>query len=102
VGAAPAFIRWPFLVEGLVLGLLGSAAALLVVFLVYLGMEKALGPLLGTFLDGNFKLAPFGEQLHLLLPGFFGVGALTGGLGSMLSITRYLKEKVYEKSELED
>jgi cell division transport system permease protein len=101
VGAAPAFIRWPFLVEGVVLGLLGSAAALLVVFLVYLGMDKALEPLLSTFL-GGFRLAPFAQQLKLLLPGFFLVGVLTGGGGSMVSITRYLKEKVYEKSELDE
>jgi len=101
VGAAPAFIRWPFLVEGVVLGLLGSAAALLVVYLVYLAMERALEPLLNTLL-GGFKLAPFGEQLKLLLPGFFIVGILTGGGGSMVSITRYLKEKVYEKSELDE
>jgi len=101
VGAAPAFIRWPFLVEGVVLGLLGSAAALLVVFLVYLGVEKALDPLLANFL-GGFSLAPFVDQLRLLLPGFFAVGVLTGALGSMVSITRYLKEKVYEKSELEE
>ena len=100
VGASPAFIRWPFLVEGLVLGLTGSAAALLVVFLVYLSLEKALEPLLATLL-GGFRLAPFAEQLKLLLPGFFLVGTLTGGGGSMLSITRYLKEKAYEKSELE-
>jgi len=101
VGAAPAFIRWPFLVEGVVLGLMGSAAALLVVFLAYMGVVKALDPLLGTML-GGFTPAPFGEQLKLLLPGFFAVGLLTGGVGSMVSITRYLKEKVYEKSELEE
>jgi len=101
VGAAPAFIRWPFLVEGVVLGLLGSAAALLVVFLAYMGVVKALDPLLGTML-GGFTPAPFGEQLKLLLPGFFAVGLLTGSVGSMVSITRYLKEKVYEKSELEE
>jgi cell division transport system permease protein len=101
VGAAPAFIRWPFLVEGVALGLAGSAAALLVVFLVYLAMERALEPLLGTFL-GGFQLAPFAGQLKLLLPGFFAVGVLTGGVGSMVSISRYLKEKVYEKSELDE
>ncbi|MCL1951397.1 MAG: permease-like cell division protein FtsX [Oscillospiraceae bacterium] len=100
VGAAPAFIRWPFLVEGVVLGLAGSAAALLVVFLVYLGIDKALQPALDTLL-GGFRLAPFRDQLKLLLPGFFVVGVLTGGVGSMVSITRYLKEKVYEDSEPE-
>ena len=101
VGAAPAFIRWPFLVEGVVLGLMGSAAALLVVFVVYIGIEKAIEPLLSTLL-GGFRLAGFSSQLKILLPGFFVVGILTGGGGSMVSITRYLKEKVYEKSELEN
>jgi len=102
VGAAPAFIRWPFLVEGIVLGLLGSAVALLVVFLVYLALERAIDPMLETLLGGGFRLVRFGTQLKLLLPMFFAIGVLTGGGGSMVSITRYLKEKVYEKSELEE
>jgi len=101
VGAAPAFIRWPFLVEGIALGLMGAAAALGVVFVVYLGLGSALEPLLGRLLHG-FRPLPFGEQLPVILPMFVGLGVLTGGGGSMLSITRYLKEKVYEKSELDE
>ncbi|MDR3313167.1 MAG: permease-like cell division protein FtsX [Oscillospiraceae bacterium] len=100
VGAAPSFIRWPFLVEGVALGVVGSLAAMGLVFVLYLALAQALEPLLSSLLTG-FTLVPFGQYLKYLLPGFLGVGLLTGGGGSMFSITRYLKEKVYENSELE-
>jgi len=100
VGAAPSFIRWPFLVEGICIGLMGAAIALVVVFLVYLGVERALAPMLSGLL-GGYEPLPFMQQLTIMLPLFFGVGIITGGGGSMLSITRYLKEKVYD-SELEE
>jgi len=100
VGAAPSFIRWPFLVEGICIGLLGAIVALGVVFVVYLGVERALAPMLSRLLQG-YEPLPFLQQLTIMLPLFFGVGILTGGGGSMLSITRYLKEKVYD-SELEE
>jgi len=101
VGASPAFIRWPFLVEGIVLGVLGAIVGLAVVLLVYWCLDRALEPLLSRLL-GGFALIPILSQLQWLLPAFIAVGILTGGGGSMLSITRYLKEKVYEKSELDD
>ncbi|MDR2647542.1 MAG: permease-like cell division protein FtsX [Oscillospiraceae bacterium] len=100
VGAAPSFIRWPFLVEGIVLGVLGSLAALVVVGLVYLLLGGVLEPFLARLLSG-FSLIPFWVNLPVVLPSFLLVGLVTGGGGSMLSITRYLKEKVYETSELE-
>ena len=100
VGAAPAFIRWPFMVEGVALGVIGSVLALGVVFLVYVSMGSALEPLLGKLLTG-YTLVPFGNEIDKILPAFLLVGVITGGGGSMLSITRYLKEKVYEKSELD-
>jgi cell division protein FtsX len=87
-------------VEGIALGIAGSLAAMGLVFVVYLGLARALEPLLSRLLTG-YTLVPFGAYLQYLLPGFLCVGLLTGGGGSMVSITRYLKEKVYEKSELE-
>ena len=99
VGASAAFIRWPFLVEGVVLGVLGSLIAMGFVFLVYLLLGQAMAPLFARLLGGGFELVPFVEYLPRLLPGFLAVGVLTGGGGSMLSITRYLKEKVYDKTD---
>ena len=96
VGASPAFIRWPFLVEGIVLGILGSMTALAVVLVVYVLLGRAMEPLLSRLL-GGFQLVPFQTYLRYLAPGFLGVGMLTGGLGSMLSISRYLKEQVAQQ-----
>ncbi|MCL2105841.1 MAG: ABC transporter permease [Oscillospiraceae bacterium] len=101
VGAAPSFIRWPFLVEGISLGVLGSLVSMAFVFVVYLALGKALEPLLGKLMSGAFALVPFLDHLPLLLLSFICVGLITGVGGSTLSISRYLKEKVYEKSELE-
>ena len=99
VGASPAFIRWPFLVEGVVLGVLGSVIALGFVFLVYQLLGQAMAPLFARLLGGGFQLIPFARYLPRMLPGFLAVGIITGGGGSMLSITRYLKEKVYDKAD---
>ena len=101
VGAAPAFIRWPFLVEGVCIGMLGATLSFALVSLVYMGLTAVLEPVLSSFM-GGYSMLSFGQQLHIMLPLFFGVGLLTGGGGSMLSITRYLKEKVYENSELDE
>ena len=101
VGASAAFIRWPFLVEGIVLGLLGSAVALLLVFLVYLFLGEAMAPLFSRLL-GGFDVVPFTKYLPHILLGFLLIGIITGGGGSMISITRYLKEKVYDKAEDEE
>ena len=98
VGASAAFIRWPFLVEGIVLGVLGSAVALLLVFLVYTLLGRAMAPLFSRLL-GGFDMIPFTKYLPVILPGFLLIGVLTGGGGSMLSITRYLKEKVYDRTD---
>jgi cell division transport system permease protein len=98
VGASQAFIRWPFLVEGVVLGVLGAMFALLVVFLVYALLASVLRPFFSNLLGGGFQLESFTKYLIVLLPGFLGLGVLTGGGGSMLSITRYLKEQVLEEA----
>jgi len=98
VGASAAFIRWPFLVEGIVLGLLGSVIALLLVFLVYTLLGRAMAPLFSRLL-GGFDMIPFTKYLHFILPGFLLIGIATGGGGSMISITRYLKEKVYDRTD---
>lgn len=89
VGATRAFIRFPFMVEGVLLGLLAGGFALGLVC----GMYQLL--LNGGVLEFTQMVppTPLADVWLPLLIGFMSVGVVTGFLGSGVSITRYLKEQ---------
>jgi cell division transport system permease protein len=84
VGASDAFIRWPFIFEGALVGLIGALATL---GLVALGAEP-----LGRVMTGFFEVLPLqlgslGRDLSLLV---LGTGVGLGVLGSWVSVRSYL------------
>ena len=85
VGATNWFVRGPFMLEGLLCGLAGSIAA---VVLLFLGKEVALPAILGHIdTSSDVKALSFSvTALSLLLVGL-GVGAL----GSGMTLRRFLK-----------
>ena len=85
VGATDWFVRWPFIFEGMFLGLLGSLVTAALVGLGYRPMLERISALL-TFLPLAFD-PQFLPRLLLLL---FGAGILVGGLGSYISVRRFL------------
>ena len=85
VGATDWFVRWPFIFEGMFLGLLGGFVTASLVALGYQPMLRRISGLL-TFLPLAFDPG-FLPQLLLLL---FGAGVLIGGLGSYISVRRFL------------
>lgn len=87
VGATNAFVRTPFVIEGMVLGL---AAAFLSYGLIYL-LYWLLTP---VFHFGMFQgLIDFSTVWQPVLLGFLAIGILTGVIGSAISIGKYLKEE---------
>ncbi|MEK4566214.1 permease-like cell division protein FtsX [Alkalihalobacillus sp. FSL R5-0424] len=88
VGATNGFIRWPFLVEGLLLGLIGSLIPILLVIYGY----KFLYDNYGTQIEGNFfallPVYPYMLQIALLL---LAVGLFIGAWGSVMSVRKFLK-----------
>ena len=87
VGATSGFIRFPFVVEGMVLGLLSGAISYGILYFVYTQLAR-----LFTFGD-HYKLIPFSEVWLVLLLGFLIGGVLTGVLGSAISMGKYLREE---------
>ena len=88
VGATNAFIRTPFVIEGLILGLLGG----LLGFLAQWGLYSALTGSIMNSLTGSFlSLIPFRTLMFPLLAAFLGIGVLIGVFGGLNAIRNYLK-----------
>ncbi|HLE70704.1 MAG TPA: permease-like cell division protein FtsX [Vicinamibacteria bacterium] len=90
VGATHAYIRGPFLVEGILQGGLGGLLALA---LLYLSHEFLLREALRSF-----QLLPAADWLHFVPPSTWlfivAAGMLVGLLGSLLSVRKFLASPV--------
>ena len=93
VGATNSFIKWPFMVEGMLLGAISGVLSLAAVYGIYELISKSLGSIVSV-LD-MLAPVPFLKYCLWLFLGFELIGIITGGLGSLISIKKYLKEKDY-------
>jgi len=86
VGATNSFIRAPFVVEGMVLGVSAALLAFLCQWGVYNYITKEL-------VQGSaiFNMVPFADFLRPLLLTLLAAGVVLGVLGSVLTIRRFLK-----------
>src|SRR5699024_4545462 len=88
VGATNGFIRWPFFIEGMLLGALGSVVPILLILVGY------------NYLDGNIRekvsfsfveflpFYPFAIQLSLII---LLIGVFIGMWGSVMSVRKFLR-----------
>lgn len=90
VGATNWFIRWPFLVEGVLIGIIASVLSLGVLWGLY---ELAAVSFSDLLLSLGFSFVPFTRYALQILGVFLGIGIFTGGFGSMISMNKYLKEQ---------
>jgi len=87
VGATNIFIRIPFLLEGMILGILGGLVSLALIFLLIKLFPVYLGASLGALTEIiNFRYLTL-SQMALLVAG----GAVIGFIGSLSSLARFLK-----------
>ncbi|WP_246942711.1 permease-like cell division protein FtsX [Bacillus pinisoli] len=88
VGATNWFIRWPFFIEGLLLGVIGSILPILITVFSYNYLYETANPKLEDTFFQLLPVTPFIFQLSgiLLL-----IGAFIGVWGSLLSVRKFLK-----------
>ncbi len=90
IGATDYFVRAPFVVEGILIGLIGSVLPLGLLYVLY---EKIIG-YIGekfTFISSMMKFLPVGEVFHTLVPVALVLGVGIGFIGSKITIRKHLK-----------
>ena len=86
IGATDWFIRWPFIIEGIILGLVGVIIALILLAISYKYMAGVINDLLMMF-----NPVPFGEMIWGLSWKFILLGIAIGGAGSAISLRKFLQ-----------
>ena len=89
VGATNAFIRWPFMVEGILLGLFSAILGLGIQYGVYSIASIWLGNML-SMLGG--EAVNFLDYVWVIFGIFAFIGIVIGSFGSIISLNKYLKE----------
>ena len=85
VGATDWFIRWPFVIEGIIIGAIGSLLATAVLYFIYRGV---FGFIASNLLIAN--LVPVSFVLTTLLGGFLLGGIVVGAIGSIAALRKFL------------
>lgn len=87
-GATNGFVRWPFIFEGLILGLAGAVLAFLLQWGIYSMIANAV-----TTSDTIklIQVMPFKQVAVRLLGSFTGAGLLVGVGGSVMAIRKFLQ-----------
>lgn len=90
VGATNGFIRWPFIVEGILIGIVSAMISILILgvsynFIVGKIMESSVTSMI------NITLLQFSDIFGLVVAVYLGLGIGIGCIGSVISMRKYLK-----------
>ena len=90
VGATNGFIRWPFIVEGMIIGVFASIISIAIVGFAYNIIAQKL--ISSEFMQViNMSLVTFGDMFNSIIFVYMLLGIGIGALGSVISMRKYLK-----------
>ncbi len=90
VGATNGFIRWPFIVEGMIIGILASIISIVIVGGAYTFIADKL--VSSEFMQLiNMNLISFSDMFNSIIFVYMLLGIGIGVLGSVISMRKYLK-----------
>lgn len=87
VGATNAFVRVPFIFEGMIMGLFSGVLSTALLVFLYDAVVKAINNIV------PFTAIPFTDVIWQIGIAFVVAGMLVGALGSLISISKYLKKE---------
>ena len=88
VGASNSRIKLPFVIEGIILGMIGSIIPILVVMFGYIGLYDYFGGVLFSPVIKLVSPIPFVVNTSLII---LGIGMVVGMVGSARAVRRYIK-----------
>lgn len=97
VGATNTFICWPFMIEGIMIGVVSGVIALILTYLFQATEGDALNTLFELFGSSIVKV---NDVLPVLFLGYMISGIFLGSFGSVVSIRKYLKKEGSEAAEM--
>lgn len=90
IGATDFFVRAPFVVEGMVIGLIGAAIPLGILYVLYEKVVVYIGDKF-NFISSMMKFLSVEEVFHTLVPVALVLGVGIGFLGSIITIRKHLR-----------
>jgi len=90
IGATDYFVRAPFIVEGVLIGLIGSALPLTLLYFLYRKVIAYIGDKF-SFLSSLIHFLPVQEVFRTLIPVGLLLGVGIGFIGSRITIRKHLK-----------
>lgn len=87
VGATNSFVRLPFIVEGVTIGIVSALISEGLVYFCYRVVTEELSNMLGS------AVIPFSNMALILLGIFVAIGVVSGVLGSSIMISKYLRKE---------
>ena len=90
VGATNGFIRWPFMVEGIIIGILSALITVVILGFTYNVVADNITQS-GTMAVIGYNLLNFSDMLSLLLTVYIIMGIGIGTIGSAISMKKYLE-----------
>lgn len=100
IGATSKFIRYPFVVSGILMGIGSALFTWVIVSLAYIVLYSKM-PQMNSDL-GSFGLVPYSSFWYIVLGISVLVGIILGGIGSSIAIKKYLKDFKPNKIALKD
>lgn len=90
IGATDFFVRSPFVIEGMLIGLIGAALPLGTIYFLY---NKIMEYIMERFtmLGGLLSFLSVGEVFHVLIPISLGIGIGIGFFGSFATVRKHLR-----------
>ena len=97
VGATNSFVRLPFVVEGIILGIIAGVLSLFVVWGVY---ELAINQFADIFKSLSLVPLAFTKYAWPMLGVFVAIGVISGVGGSLITMRKYLNKEGSEISAI--